>query len=42
MGIVIVIIFIIGVVGSILLGYCFVKVLISVIRDIRNDIFEKL
>ena len=41
MGIVIVIISIIGVVGSILLGYCSAKVSTSVTRDIRNDIFEK-
>ncbi|HBF7899526.1 ABC transporter ATP-binding protein/permease [Clostridioides difficile] len=41
MGIVIVIISIIGVVGSILLGYCSAKISTSVTRDIRNDIFEK-
>ncbi|EQF23516.1 ABC transporter family protein [Clostridioides difficile CD160] len=41
MGIVIVIISIIGVVGSILLGYCSAKVSTSVTRDIRNDIFQK-
>ncbi|HGT2340315.1 TPA: ABC transporter ATP-binding protein [Clostridioides difficile] len=41
MGIVIAIISIIGVVGSILLGYCSAKVSTSVTRDIRNDIFEK-
>lgn len=41
MGIVIVIISIIGVVGSVLLGYCSAKVSTSVTRDIRNDIFEK-
>ncbi|HBE9250787.1 TPA: ABC transporter ATP-binding protein [Clostridioides difficile] len=41
MGTVIVIISIIGVVGSILLGYCSAKVSTSVTRDIRNDIFEK-
>ncbi|MBY2478161.1 ABC transporter ATP-binding protein/permease [Clostridioides difficile] len=41
MGIVIVIISIIGVIGSILLGYCSAKVSTGVTRDIRNDIFEK-
>ncbi|MCI9977304.1 ABC transporter ATP-binding protein [Clostridioides difficile] len=41
MGIVIVIISVIGVVGSILLGYCSAKVSTSVTRDIRNDIFKK-
>ncbi|MCC0694848.1 MULTISPECIES: ABC transporter ATP-binding protein [unclassified Clostridioides] len=41
MGIVIVVISIIGVVGSVLLGYCSVKISTGVTRDIRNDIFKK-
>lgn len=41
MGIVIVFISIIGVIGSVLLGYCSAKISTGVTRDIRNDIFEK-
>lgn len=41
MGLVIVIISIVGVLGSILLGYCSSKISTSVTRDIRNDIFRK-
>ncbi|MCC0668003.1 ABC transporter ATP-binding protein [Clostridioides sp. ZZV14-6153] len=41
MGIVIVVISIIGVVGSVLLGYCSAKISTGVTRDIRNDIFKK-
>ena len=41
MGTVIIIISIIGVLGTILLGYCSAKISTSMTRDIRNDIFEK-
>ncbi|GKX67067.1 ABC transporter ATP-binding protein [Inconstantimicrobium mannanitabidum] len=41
MGIIIVIISIVGVMGTILLGYCSSKISTSVTRDIRNDIFRK-
>lgn len=41
MGLVIVVISIVGVFGSILLGYCSSKISTSVTRDIRNDIFRK-
>ncbi|MBU3217631.1 ABC transporter ATP-binding protein/permease [Clostridium estertheticum] len=41
MGIVIVVISIVGSMGSILLGYCSSKISTSMIRDIRNDIFRK-
>ena len=42
MGIYIVIISILGVLGTILLGYCGVKISTSVTKDIRNDIFKKV
>lgn len=41
MGIVIFVISIIGVAGTILLGYCCAKISTSITRDIRNDIFRK-
>ena len=41
MGIVIVIISVLGVMGSILLGFTSAKISTSVVRDIRNDIFKK-
>lgn len=41
MGIVILIISIIGVAGTILLGYCCARISTSITRDIRNDIFTK-
>lgn len=41
MGIVMVIISVLGVMGTILLGYCSSKISTSVTRDMRNDIFEK-
>lgn len=41
MGAVIVIISIIGVMGTILLGYCSSKISSYITRDIRNDIFKK-
>lgn len=41
MGTVIIIISIIGVLGTILLGYCSAKISTSMTRDIRNDIFDK-
>ena len=41
MGIIIVAISILGVMGSILLGYTSAKISTSVVRDIRNDIFKK-
>lgn len=41
MGLVIVVISIVGVLGSILLGYCSSKISTSVTRDIRNDIFRR-
>lgn len=42
MGFIMIVILIIGVMGIILLGYCLVKIFISMIRDIRNDIFIKI
>ncbi|VYT82583.1 ATP-binding cassette domain-containing protein [Clostridium paraputrificum] len=41
MGGVIVLISILGVVGTILLGYCSAKISTGITRDIRNDIFKK-
>ncbi|WP_346889804.1 ABC transporter ATP-binding protein [Clostridium sp. UBA1056] len=41
MGLIIVVISIIGVLGTILLGYCSSKISTSITRDIRNDIFKK-
>ncbi|HBL06864.1 MAG TPA: multidrug ABC transporter ATP-binding protein [Clostridium sp.] len=41
MGLIIVVISIIGVLGTILLGYCSSKISTNVTRDIRNDIFKK-
>ncbi|MBW9157988.1 ABC transporter ATP-binding protein [Clostridium tagluense] len=41
MGIIIVVISIVGAMGTILLGYCSSKISTSMIRDIRNDIFKK-
>lgn len=41
MGVIIVLISIIGVFGTILLGYCSAKISTSMTRDIRNDIFRK-
>ena len=41
MGLIIVCISILGVMGTILLGYCSSKISSSITRDIRNDIFEK-
>lgn len=41
MGIVMAIISVIGVLGTILLGYCSSKISSSITRDIRNDIFRK-
>lgn len=41
MGIVIAIISLIGVGGSIVLGYCTSKISTNITRDLRNDIFEK-
>lgn len=41
MGIIIVVISIIGAMGTILLGYCSSKISTSMTRDIRNDIFKK-
>lgn len=41
MGIIMAIISIIGVLGTILLGYCSSKISSSITRDIRNDIFKK-
>ena len=42
MGLLITVISIIGVGGTILLGYCCAKISTSVTRDIRNDVFEKV
>lgn len=42
MGIVIAIISVIGVAGTILLGYCCAKISTSITRDMRNDIFGKV
>lgn len=41
MGLIMVVISIIGVMGTILLGYCSAKISTSMTRDIRNDIFIK-
>ena len=41
MGGVIVLISILGVAGTILLGYCSAKISTGITRDIRNDIFKK-
>lgn len=41
MGIVMIVISVVGVMGTILLGYCSAKISTSVTRDMRNDIFEK-
>ncbi|PRR82073.1 ABC transporter ATP-binding protein [Clostridium vincentii] len=41
MGVIIVAISIVGVMGTILLGYCSSKISNSIARDIRNDIFKK-
>ncbi|MGL5084926.1 MAG: ABC transporter ATP-binding protein [Clostridium sp.] len=41
MGLIIVIISILGVMGTILLGFCSAKISTSITRDMRNDIFEK-
>lgn len=41
MGIIIVVISIIGVLGTILLGYCSSKISTGITRDMRNDIFKK-
>ncbi len=41
MGAVIVLISILGVAGTILLGYCSAKISTGITRDIRNDIFKK-
>lgn len=40
-GLIIVVISIIGVLGTILLGYCSSKISTNITRDIRNDIFKK-
>lgn len=42
MAIIIAVIAIVGVLGSIALSYCSTKISISVTRDIRNDVFEKV
>lgn len=42
MGAVIVVISVIGVAGTILLGYCCAKISTSVTRDIREDVFQKV
>ncbi|BCZ45914.1 multidrug ABC transporter ATP-binding protein [Clostridium gelidum] len=41
MGLIMIVISIIGVMGTILLGYCSAKISTSMTRDIRNDIFIK-
>ena len=41
MGVLIVIISIVGVLGTILLGYCSSKISTGITRDMRNDIFKK-
>jgi len=41
MGLIIAVISIIGVLGTILLGYCSSKISTNITRDIRNDIFKK-
>lgn len=42
MGAMIALISVIGVAGTILLGYCCAKISTSITRDIRNDIFQKV
>ncbi|WP_252231622.1 ABC transporter ATP-binding protein [Clostridium sp. ZBS15] len=42
MGLVIVLISILGVIGTIMLGYCSAKISTSITRDMRNDIFKKV
>lgn len=42
MGIVMLVISLIGVGGTILLGYCCAKISTAITRDIRNDIFDKV
>ena len=41
MGLLIVVISIVGVMGTILLGYCSSKISTGITKDIRNDIFKK-
>ncbi|MCF0147340.1 MAG: ABC transporter ATP-binding protein [Clostridium sp.] len=41
MGLIIVVISIVGVLGTILLGYCSSKISTGITRDVRNDIFKK-
>lgn len=41
MGLIIVVISIVGVLGTILLGYCSSKISTGITRDMRNDIFKK-
>ena len=41
MGVIIAIISVVGVLGTILLGYCSAKISTSIVRDIRNDVFKK-
>lgn len=42
MGLLIVVISVVGVAGTILLGYCSAKISTSITRDIRNDVFDKI
>lgn len=42
MGMVIVVISVLGVAGTLLLGYCCAKISTSITRDLRNDIFKKI
>lgn len=42
MGLLIVVISVVGVGGTILLGYCSAKISTSITRDIRNDVFDKI
>lgn len=42
MGLIIAVIAVIGVGGTILLGFCCAKISTSVTRDIRGDVFEKV
>lgn len=42
MGLLIVAISVVGVGGTILLGYCSAKISTSITRDIRNDVFDKI
>lgn len=41
MGLILVVISIVGVMGTILLGYCSAKISTSITRDMRNDVFRK-